>query len=421
MKKSLAVLAVVLFLVVGLSLLSGCSNEAAKSDDMVLKLGVLGPLTGENAWFGDEIKVAIDMQMSKIDYKVGDYTIELVYIDSESDAEKSAIAYERAITSDGIDVGFMNWCSWVSVPCMDIAAKYKVPHFFSFGTEQAIDDKIKNDFETYKYWVGKAWPDPGLLTIAYVETIANADWVPRNKNFAVVCGDDSWGRDFGDKIAAQFENAGWTKISEDWVGSGETDFAPLIARLKASDVAMVCGTITEPASATSFVKQARDGGLRAVLIADGLGWYGDWESMAGGSSDYIIDQIPQWPTPEAQLFVEEFTAKAGFPPSAAAGGMCYDWTGYLIEVFQNTLAEYDEITSETLMMYAEENVITGKVPYTRGIIHSKYVYTPESFPNPVVGKDAYIFPVIQYFDGEGIIVWPDEWAVQNVIIPDFMQ
>lgn len=421
MRKNLSVFTLFIVLVISLSVIAGCASEEAAVDDMVLKVGVLGPMTGENAWFGDEIKVAIDMQMSKIDYKVGDYTIELIYIDSESDAEKSAIAYEKAITSDGIDVGFMDWCSWVSVPCMDIAAKYKIPHFFSFGTEQAIDDKIKNDFETYKYWVGKAWPDPGLLTIAYVETIENADWTPRNKNFAVVCGDDSWGRDFGGKIAAQFEKAGWTKVSEDWVGSGETDFAPLIARLKAADVSMVCGTITEPASATSFVKQARDGGLRAVLIADGLGWYGDWESMAGGSSDYILDQIPQWPTAEAQQFVEEFTAIAGFPPSAAAGGMCYDWTGYLIDVFENTLAEYGEINSATLMQYAEEYVITGKVPYTEGIIHKKYAYTPESFPNPVVGKDAYIFPVIQYFDGEGKIVWPDEWAVQDVVIPDFMQ
>ena len=48
-------------------------------------------------------------------------------MDSESDAEKAARAYEAGIVKDKIDVGFMDWHSWVSVSCMDIAAKHKMP------------------------------------------------------------------------------------------------------------------------------------------------------------------------------------------------------------------------------------------------------------------------------------------------------
>ena len=424
MKKAMRILALALAIVMLTAAVTGCGDKKSASKDdgpKTIKIGVLGPMTGLDAWFGDEIKVAIDLQLSKIDYKIGDYTIEIVYIDSESDSEKAAIAYERAIVNDKIDVGFMDWCAWVSTACMEIAAKYKIPHFFSFGTEAAIDEKIQADFETYKYWVGKAWPDPRLLTEAYVQAVESADWTPRNRTFAVVCDDSSWGRDFGEAIAEQFIAAGWTKASEDWVPYGETDFAPLLGRLKASDVALTCGTITDPASVTSYIKQARDANLESVIVADGLGWAGEWYSMTGAASDYIFDQIPQWTTDEAKKFADDFEAIAGFAPSPSAAGMCYDWMGYLIDVFNKTLAEYGEITSATLMQCAEEWVIPGRLTYTTGIIHKEYKYTTETFPNPVVDQNHYIFPVIQYFDGEGKIVWPAAWADQAAIIPDFMR
>jgi len=422
MKKTLKLMALLLVIVMLTAIVAGCGDKNAANDgEKIIKIGVLGPMTGLDAWFGDEIKVAIDLQLSKIDYMVGDYKIELIYIDSESDSEKAAIAYERAIVNDKIDVGFMDWCAWVSTTCMEIAAKHKVPHFFSFGTEAAIDEKIHANFDYYKYWVGKAWPDPRLLTEAYVEAVESADWTPRNKTFAVVCDDSSWGRDFGEAIAAQFEAAGWIKASVDWVPYGETDFAPLLGRLKASDIALTCGTITDPASVTSYIKQARDANLQSVIVADGLGWAGEWYSMTGAASDYVFDQIPQWTTDEAKKFADDFEAIAGFAPSPSAAGMCYDWMGFLIDVFFKTLQEYGEITSATLMQCAEDWVIPGRMSYTTGIIHKEYKYTRETFPNPVVDQDHYIFPVIQYFDGEGKIVWPTGWADQAAIIPEFMR
>jgi branched-chain amino acid transport system substrate-binding protein len=40
---------------------------------------------------------------------------------------------------------------------------------------------------------------------------------------------------------------------------------------------------------------------------------------------------------------------------------------------------------------------------------SKYQYLPETIPDPVVGENAYIFPVIQYLNGKSTIVWPEKW------------
>jgi branched-chain amino acid transport system substrate-binding protein len=45
---------------------------------------------------------------------------------------------------------------------------------------------------------------------------------------------------------------------------------------------------------------------------------------------------------------------------------------------------------------------------------NEYKYTEETVPDPVVGKGFYIFPVLQYFDGEGKVIFPPEWAEQDL-------
>ena len=62
--------------------------------------------------------------------------------------------------------------------------------------------------------------------------------------------------------------------------------------------------------------------------------------------------------------------------------------------------------------------------YTRAdgaIIHEQYKYTPKSIPDPVVGVGYYIFAVIQYFGGEGKMVWPDAWKEADLQIPATMK
>ena len=393
----------------------GAKKESATSDSAadggkVIKVGMLGPFTGPSARVGEEFKNATDMAFSAIDYKVGDYTIEFVYADSESDAEKAARAYERVITQDKVDVGFMDWHSWVSVSCMEIAAKYKIPHFFSFGAGVDINNKYNSDPEKYKYWVGKGWPLPEKLTAGYVETVIDAIndglWEPANRNFAVYGVDQDWGRQFGDAVKSQFEAAGWTCVAEEWVQLGETEFYPLLNKIKSKEASLLIGTMSDPPAVSSFIKQSKEVNLDSLIICDGVGWVGEWYELTGDASNYIIDQIPQWATPEAKAFAEDFKTKFGTDPGPSTAGMCYDLANYFIKVLQTTLDTYGEITTETLTKCAEELVITGELTYTDGIIHSEYKYTPETFPDPVVGSGYYMFPVIQYMDGGTNVVWP---------------
>ena len=404
--------------------LSACTSKDPGTADgaKVVKVGVVGPFTGPASRVGDEFKGAITMAFDEIGHKVGDYEVEFVWIDSESDAEKAARAYEQAIVRDKINVGFNTWHSWVSVALMDISAKYKMPHFLSFGATETVNEKYESDPEKYKYWVGKTWPTPSKLSIAYVEAveeaIENGLWTPENKNVAVYGVDNDWGRSFGNSVAQQFEEAGWTVVAREWVALGETEFYPLLTKLKKLNASIVVGSMSDPPSVSSFIKQSREIGLNSMIISDGLGWVGEWYDLTGNSSDFVLDQIPQWTTTEAKKFRDDFNTKFGFEPGASSGGLMYDQARFLIKIMQETFNDYGELTQENFAKIAEEKVMTGKLSYTGGIFMKEYKYTPETFPDPVVGEDYYIFPVIQYFNGEGKIIWPSNWKEADIQFPD---
>ncbi len=386
--------------------------------EKVLKIGVEGPFTGPSARVGEEFKGSTQMAFEAINYKVGDYKIELVWIDDQSDPEIGTRAYEEAVVGQGIQAGLGGWHSSVAVAQMEVTAKHKIPHFFAMGATGIVNEKFNSDKEKYGYWMAKGWPDPSKLSIAYVNTLEDAikagTWTPSEKKVAISGEDTDWGRSFGGAIKAQFEDAGWTVVSEDYFTKEQTEFTPLLARYKDEGVPVLAGTSSIPPSISAFLKQADEIGLKSLIIADGLGWVGEWYDLTGSSSDYVLDQIPGWTTDEAKKFAADYEKKWGITPSTSAAGLSYDFANFFIKVLQTTLQDYGELTSETIYKTGKEKVWTGQLTYTDGIVMSEYKYSEDTIPDMVVGKGYYIFPVLQYHGGESTVIWPDEWKTGDI-------
>jgi len=438
-RKSYLVLLLILAALVTFSL-AGCADEepAPAPDDEpvadepvadepgeVLKVGVLGPFTGPNSRVGEEFMGAVEMAMDNYDYRIGNYQLEIVQIDSQSDPERAVRAYEDAAIRDGIDVSILNWHSSVAVACMDAAARNQVPHFFGFGATDVVNEKYLDDPDFYSYWIGKTWPTPGKLVQAYVETIEQAIdegvWEPRNKKAALVCEDTDWGRSIAAALMEFLEDAGWEIVAEEYFALGETELTPTLLAIRNSDASLVGSSVASAPSFAALVKQAREVDIQAVMIADGLGWVGEWYELTGDDSNYILDQIPQWTTAESRQFLQDFEAEYGFTPSTSAGGLAYDATSFFLQIAQACYDEYGELSRETLHEFANNKVITGEIAFTDGIIMEQYVFTPESIPDPVVGEGYFIFPVIQYFEGEGTVVWPDSFKEADFVLPGYLR
>ena len=389
---------------------TGCTEPAATT----IKIGIEGPFTGPNALTGEEMKNASSMAFDAIGWKVGPYTIEPVYIDDQSDPAKGAAAYEQAVVSQKITAGILGWHSSVAVAQMEVTAKYKVPHFFAMGATGVVNEKFNSDQAKYGYWTSKGWPDPAKLTIGYVQAIEDAivagAFKPAEKKVAIYGEDTDWGRSFGKGLKDQLGAVGWTVVSEDYFPTTQTDFSAIVSRYKNDNVPLIAGTTTIPASIASFLKALDDTGVKSLVVADGLGWIGDWYKLSGSASDYVVDQIPQFASDAAKKFAADYEAKYGSKPSPSAAGLSYDFSSFFIKIMNQTLADSCEITSETLYKTAQEQLWTGKMTYTDGIIMSNYDFAPDTIPDPVIGKGHYIFPALQYMGGEATVVWPDDVA-----------
>ena len=396
-------------------------EEEEQEEEMaeeVFKLGILGPFSGPSARTGDEFEGSVNIAFSDIDWQIGPYKIEPIWIDSESDPAKASQAYEQAIVQHDIQAGLLNWHSSVAVACMEVTAKHKIPHFYGFGATETVNETFNSDPEKYGYWALKGWPTPEKLSIAYVQAledaIASGAWSPEAKTVALFGEDTDWGRSWAGGIKPQFVDAGWEIVAEEYFALDATDMVPLLNKFKQQNPAVVAGTGTGLPAVSGFIKQADEVGLESLIIMDGLGWFGEWYELTGDSSNYVLDQIPGWATEAGKEYAERFEAENGFAPSPSAGGLSYDGVGIFISAAQDAYEMYGELTSETLYKFIQEQIWTGEWTYTDGIVMEEYAYPAEVAPDPVGGKGKFIFPVLQYFDGEGKIIFPPEWAEQGL-------
>ncbi len=380
----------------------------------ILKVGVLAPFTGPSAQTGKEFKAAFETAMDTIKYTVGDYKIEPVWIDSQSDPAKATSAYAEAVESKGIQAGVLNWHSSVSLAVMEVAAQYKVPHFFPIGSSGEINKKWHSDPKKYSYWCAKGWPMPekleGNYIVALNKAIEEGTFKPKKKLAAIYGEDTDWGRGAGSAYKKVLLDTGWEIYSEDYFPTTQTDFYPLLSKYRKAGVSLIVGTCAAPAAITAFVKQSAEVGLKSAIVASGLGWIGDWYKMTGPASNYVLDSIPKLATKEALQWVKVVKAKYGFNPSPSAGGLAYDGTRMFIKVLQRTYELHGTLNRETIHKTMVEEVNTGKLTYSKkdgAIIMNRYEYNADTIPDMVVAPDAYFFPILQYQNGKGYIIYPD--------------
>jgi branched-chain amino acid transport system substrate-binding protein len=394
---------------------AAASKAAAPSK--VFKLGVDGPFSGPGAKNGEEFKRSFQMAMEAINYQIGDYKIQPVWIDDQSDPAKGTAAYEQAIVQDKIEAGVLNWNSSVAVALMELTAKYKIPHFFGFGATEVVNETFASNPDKYGYWMNKGWPSPAKLSVAYVaaleDAIAKGSYKPAAKTVALTGEDTDWGRSFLKAIKGQFEEKGWKIVAEEYFPIDQSEFTPLMTKLKELDPAvLVVSSVATPVSSAA-IKQADQAGLKSLIIADGLGWAGNWYELTGKASNFVLDQIPQLATAKGKAFATAYETKFGDKPSPSAAGLAYDGTNFFIAMANEVIKQNNgELTGDNIYKFVKDKVWTGEWTYKDGIVMPEYKYTKDTIPDPVVGPGEYMFPVLQYFDGQSKIVYPNDIADQ---------
>lgn len=401
------------------------TEDVSSIEETEFIVGILAPFTGDHAHLGNHIKHGVTIALEEWDYQVGPYAINPVWIDSESDPEKTSHAYEEAITKEGIQAGLLNFHSSVAVVAMEIAAKYKIPHIFGLGSTKYVNETFDSDPQRYAYWSLKGWPVRSKLKYSYVSAlehyIREGEYSPNDKTVAIYGWEMNWCQDFADNVRGLFEDAGWEIVDEQFFPLEGDNYTNYFAKIRNLRPAVMIGTPYTISQMASFLSQADEAGImeNTLIIANELGW-GDFCDMAGASANLVLDQIPYWSGENGTAFVEKYEARTDLAVTPLAP-LSYDGTLLFLKIARDTYEEYGELTSEKLQEFIEEKVWSGEWTMTEGIVMKEYKYTRNTIPDPVVGLGYYMFPIIQYEYNEGRcdarVIYPAENASQSLIVP----
>ena len=382
-----------------------------------IKIGVMGPHSGPAARVGQDIKNGVSMGRDEA-RAAGDLPVtiggkkrdfEFVWVDSESSPEKGIRAVRRAITEDKVDLLMFGWHSSVGLAVIDVSAEYGKIHFGPLPATHRISEKIIKNKYTHYF---KGWPVIGAMAEQYVVAIndwkAKGIWDPKVKKAGILIEDSDWGHGWGDSIKKKLVESGWQIVGVDVTKMDETSFGPIMTKYRALGATLVGFTFNNPASVYAAVKAHANAGLQGMLIAEGMGWFPEWNKGTGDAANYAISMdSPRALTAKQKAWLARYRKKFGHGASPASAGHAYDYTRMLAK----GLAKAGTLDTATL------SKVLLNLEHT-GVWHH-YAFSKKAGDNAMAPYEVktgpfmkgFNFPLVQYYNGESKVVWPKAHAV----------
>jgi len=333
-----------------LSLLPGCS----KKDDGVIKIGVILPLTGSAAHYGQSIRKGIDFAASAInnDGGVDGMTIQLFYEDSKANPSDGVSAYRKLRSTDGIHALIGDAVSSVTLAFAPIAEKDKVIVMSPLSSAPALTDA--GDF------IFRNVPSDlmnGMVAAYYCSR--DRGW----KNLSVLYINNDFGVGLERAFRETAKGLGSTVlVSENYEPNG-SDFRTQLAKIKqeSPDVLFLVG-YGELATA---IIQFRELGLECEIISTGLLEDPAVLEATGDASDGLyITQLQYNPQSEdevVQRFVQGYEEKNGSAPDILAA-YGYDAMMVLAEGFRESSLSPEKVR-DNLYSISEFPGVTGEITF----------------------------------------------------------
>lgn len=259
MKKFIAML---LALVMALSLVAcGGPTDAGNGGDAdganIVKIGVFEPTSGQNAGGGKKEILGIEYaNYIKPTVTVGgqEYSVQLVYADNASDANKAPSA-AQTLVSQGVSVVLGTYGSGCAIAAGPIFEEAKIPAIGTSCTNPQVTQG--NDFY---FRVGYIDPFQG----AVMANFAFNDKGSKNCAVIIESGDD-YSAGFGNYFQQEMERLGG-KSSKLEFQKGEADFSTIMATIKSEGYDGIFAPVSIE-TAAMIISQARDAGITCPIMA----------------------------------------------------------------------------------------------------------------------------------------------------------
>lgn len=293
----------------------------AQAQQQVVRIGVVGPLTGTFAAAGQSQLTGAELRAKELNAAGGRYRIELVSQDDASNCDQSVNATVKVITQDNVVavLGALNSpCALAMIP---ITRRYQTPQF-TVGVGTAITQQGSE-------WVFRV----AVGAVGQAEAIAQyAVGKMGHDRIAVLYSDDEYGASMANGFKAALAAMRLQPAAFESFPRSDQDFTGQLTKIKASGATALFATGSFT-SAALIAKQARQLGLKLQLLGDTGNASPKYAELGGDAVDgaLVVEPFtPADPDPKVQAFVKRYKEQYGRDPDGWAAEM-YDTVSMIHE------------------------------------------------------------------------------------------
>lgn len=280
----------------------------SKKESQEIKIGVITPLTGEGASYGEATKRGVDLAVEEINRKGGinNRKLRVIYEDDQIRPEEGTKAIQKLISIDKVPVIIGAFGSSVSLATAPIAEKNKVVLFSASSTADALKD-------AGEYFFRNVPPNSGQGKSAAEFAINGL----KAKTAAILY----MNNDYGISLSTAFENIfkqknGVILIIENY-NPGDRDFRSHLSKIKdrQPDVVFYPGHYQESGL---ILKQAKELGIKSAFIGGDGSYSPELIKIAGDAAEgsYYTLMAMGYGVADEEIkrFTNAFKAKYGVEP-----------------------------------------------------------------------------------------------------------
>lgn len=292
--KKILISSFVLILTVSLIFIQTCG----KKQENIIRIGVIGPMTGEGATYGAAMKRGIDLAMENVNNNNGinGKFLKAIYEDSKLKPKDALNGLSKLINFDKVQVVIGAAASSVTLQLVPKAIEAKVILFSSISTA----DDLKNAGE---YFFRNVPPNRVQGETAAKFTVENF----RAENAAIFYANDDYGISISKAFEETFKDLNKKIVYSESYTPGSKNFRDQLIQIKNSKPNVVFFPGILPESGI-ILRQARELDMKSIFIGGDGSYSPQLINIAGKAAEnsyYTLMALP----PESSSQYSEFKMK----------------------------------------------------------------------------------------------------------------
>jgi len=277
-----------------------------------IKIGFIGPLTGDAAIVGKNELNAINLALGDLENKIS-IKIQIIAEDGKCNGQDAATAAQKLVNIDKVKIILGGICSAETLSAAPIAETNKVILFSSFSTSPDIT-------KAGDYIFRNAYSDE-IFGIKAAEMV-------KEKKIAMITENSDYSIGLREVFKREFVKLGGAIVSDEIYAPNEKDFRTYLTKIKASNSeAIFINPATSASGAGMIAKQIKELGINVPLYSNFIIWGKDSLDAAGGALEgatFFDAPILNPNNAGTNDFISRYTLKYGAPYNEFEVGARYD-------------------------------------------------------------------------------------------------